>query len=854
MPSGGSQQLTATASDQFGNALSSQPGFTWSLTSGVGSVSGSGLYTAPIGAGGAAVVSASSGGIIGSDSIAVTAVTNGIWTNGSGGSWLTSGNWQGGGIPAGSGYTADFSTLNLSADATVTLDGARTIGNLVFGDTTPSNNWTLNTGTGGSLLLSATSGTPGITVKNRTATINAALSGTQGLTVSGSGLVTFTSAGNNYTGSTAINSGTLKFLRAVTNSSPTTVNTNGTLVLDNNGAIWGFTTPAISLNGGTLSYYSSGNFWTVLNTGTVTSQAGTSSTITIQGVGTGGAGFYPDPGFQGSGTVTVNNLTAGEGLALRNNTATFSGTIIVNGIASTSVGAGSGIAVGGCTTGLQNADIAVNGTMELLNTGMGWANTASGVFQMGALSGTGVVVANYSATGGITTVTLGLNGHGGTYSGTIANGNGDTLYLVKSGAGTQVLSGSSTYTGTTTVNGGTLSVMGSIASSTVTVNSGATLSGTGTIGVVTINSGGMLAPGVSGSGSLSLNSKALSLSGTVAMQSNASTGASTNVQGISALTYGGTLNVTNLSGTFAAGNTYTLFSAASYSGSLATINLPTLPSGLVWNTANLAVNGAILVSGSLPGGWSGQDIGSVGVTGSSSYGGGVYTVIGSGADIQSTADAFQFVSQSLTGDGEIRAQVTSQTNSNASAKAGVMIRSGSDAGAVNVMVALTPGNGFTFQYRAAANGTTAFTTGSSNAAPNNWVRLVKSGTLITGYVSSSGTSWTQMGTVNLSMTNSVTVGLAVTSHSNSVTSTATFANVSVTPFPSPWQSADVGSPGQQGSGEYFNGAYTLKGAGNISSTADNFHFVYQTLSGTAVARSWRGSARRRIPGPMRDWA
>ena len=69
----------------------------------------------------------------------------------------------------------------------------------------------------------------------------------------------------------------------------------------------------------------------------------------------------------------------------RNNNTTFSGTMIVNGIASTTAFNGSGIGVGGCTTGLKNADITLNGTMELLTGGIGWANTGSGQFQMGAL-------------------------------------------------------------------------------------------------------------------------------------------------------------------------------------------------------------------------------------------------------------------------------------------------------------------------------------------------------------------------------------------------------------------------------------------------------------------------------------
>ena len=45
---GASQQFSATAADQFGNVMSTQPAWTWTLASGsVGTLSGSGLYTAP---------------------------------------------------------------------------------------------------------------------------------------------------------------------------------------------------------------------------------------------------------------------------------------------------------------------------------------------------------------------------------------------------------------------------------------------------------------------------------------------------------------------------------------------------------------------------------------------------------------------------------------------------------------------------------------------------------------------------------------------------------------------------------------------------------------------------------------
>jgi regulation of enolase protein 1 (concanavalin A-like superfamily) len=247
-------------------------------------------------------------------------------------------------------------------------------------------------------------------------------------------------------------------------------------------------------------------------------------------------------------------------------------------------------------------------------------------------------------------------------------------------------------------------------------------------------------------------------------------------------------------------------------------------------TATSSVN--VTVGGSLPGGWSGSDVGSVGVAGWSSSSGNTFTVNGAGGGIGGTSDAFQFSSQTLMGDGDIRAQVTSQTNTNANAMAGIMIRNDSTAGSVNALVALTPSYGFVFQTRGSAGGsTTQGGTAFSNAAPNNWVRLTKCGTLITAYVSANGTSWAQIGTATITMSSSVNVGLVVSSASSSTLGTATFSNVSVTPFPGPWQSLDLGTTGLQGSVEYFNGAYTVKGAGSVSGTSDSFRYVYQTLSG-----------------------
>ena len=66
--------------------------------------------------------------------------------------------------------------------------------------------------------------------------------------------------------------------------------------------------------------------------------------------------------------------------------------------------------------------------------------------------------------------------------------------LIKSGAGSLVLSGDNTYRGPTTVNGGRLAVNGSLTSA-VTVNDSGTLGGSGRIAALQVNNGGTVAPG-----------------------------------------------------------------------------------------------------------------------------------------------------------------------------------------------------------------------------------------------------------------------------------------------------------------------------------------------------------------------
>jgi autotransporter-associated beta strand protein len=231
-----------------------------------------------------------------------------------------------------------------------------------------------------------------------------------------------------------------------------------------------------------------------------------------------------------------------------------------------------------------------------LNIAAGGVLDLAGISQtIGSLSGSGVM----TNMGGPASLTIDNTGDT-TFAGGIDDASlSDALRVVQEGSGTTLLSGANTYHGTTTVNGGKLLVDGSIGSGAVTVSNG-TLGGNGVIGgTVAVQSNGTLAPG----GDLST----LTVSNNVSLEPGSTTvleishTAQTNDQlaltGI--LTYGGTLVVTNLSGTLAAGDRFQLFQAGSNSGSFSTMVLPVLNDGLGWSTANL-VSGFINVVPTAP--------------------------------------------------------------------------------------------------------------------------------------------------------------------------------------------------------------------------------------------------------------
>ena len=209
-------------------------------------------------------------------------------------------------------------------------------------------------------------------------------------------------------------------------------------------------------------------------------------------------------------------------------------------------------------------------------------------------------VAALAGSGSITlgSHTLTIDGGNSQDFASIISGSGG---LVKTGAGTQTLSGMNTYTGPTRVNQGSLIIGlgGSLASSSITVTEGAALGGGGTIlGDLVV--GGTLSPGES-PGILSVEDITfvagsilnMELGGTVRGTGYDVLASSGNVT----IQDGSTLSASLINAfTPELGYEFDILDFASLSGQFTTINLPALADGLSWSTDDLYLDGTIGVT------------------------------------------------------------------------------------------------------------------------------------------------------------------------------------------------------------------------------------------------------------------
>lgn len=209
----------------------------------------------------------------------------------------------------------------------------------------------------------------------------------------------------------------------------------------------------------------------------------TNGVLTLSGAVSGAGGLTKS----GGGTLKFLGASAN----------TYTGATLVNG-GKLELGKTSGVAVPGplTITGpnsstyarlLQPEQIANTAPVVLQDTG--WIALEGNNETIGSLAGVGAV---YQSAGQTGLLTVGGDGSSATFDGIIHGGGG----LAKTGAGTFTLTGNNLYTGTTTVNGGTLMIFGQQPQSPVSILTGGTLGGTGKVGNIS-DLNGHVSPGAS---------------------------------------------------------------------------------------------------------------------------------------------------------------------------------------------------------------------------------------------------------------------------------------------------------------------------------------------------------------------
>lgn len=369
------------------------------------------------------------------------AFISGAWTNDADGNWSDTNNWSSGVIANGTSRLADFSTVNLTADRTVTLDGARTIGGLRFGDAAGTQNWFLS-GASPMTLEGGGANVPMIAVNQNTATISTPLAGTNGFAKSGNGTLALNAA-NNLGGGLVVNAGSVNI-----NGGTTTFGSGTSTIgyLTENGSL-NMTAGSLAMSGELRVGGSDQNGAQYQATGVVTVA---NSTLSVGSL-TVARGNYLDNSI--SGTLTLNN---GSTLVSTNDAVVeFAGTghgkLVING-GNFVVGpaASKWLVVGYWDAGAGEFDI-TNGGLYLENGSSiklvrGNNNTGANVVNQAGGTVTFYSDAGVTVGGG----NLDLNYAGGASSSGTYNLNGGTLTVP------QIIASSSAGGSTFNFNGGTL--------------------------------------------------------------------------------------------------------------------------------------------------------------------------------------------------------------------------------------------------------------------------------------------------------------------------------------------------------------------------------------------------------------
>ena len=383
-------------------------------------------------------------------------ITN--WALATGGSWGTGGNWSNT-SPNQIGATANLGSA-LTAAGTVTLDGNKTVSGLTFDN---ANAYTVAAGTGGTLTLQKNTGSADLAVLSgsHSVTANIALgssvnvditsggalavsgvvSGAQSLTKRGAGVLTLTAA-NTYSTGTTLEAGTLEISHTgALGAAPVSVTGNTTLragadalALANTIAIGNAITATVDTQTHTFTIPG------------VISDTSSNGALTKTGNGTlvlGGANTYGGVTTVNAGILSVSNLQNGGVASNIGQASTAAANLVLNGATLLYNGAGS------------TSD-------RLFTIGTAGATLdASGIAAL-VLSGAGSLALAGSATARTFTL-AGANTDANSLSAILSNNGVGATSLAKTGVGKWVLAGANTFSGSTVISGGTLTLTNSLA-------------------------------------------------------------------------------------------------------------------------------------------------------------------------------------------------------------------------------------------------------------------------------------------------------------------------------------------------------------------------------------------------------
>ena len=180
-------------------------------------------------------------------------------------------------------------------------------------------------------------------------------------------------------------------------------------------------------------------------------------------------------------------------------------------------------------------------------------------------------------------------------------------------------------------------------------------------------------------------------------------------------------------------------------------------------------------------------------------------------------DEFHYAyTQVLSGDFVIIAKVESVSNTNVWAKAGVMARDSLDDNSTHVTMCMTPGSGAAFQYRQVTGGPST-NVQDPNVATPYWVAVQRLGNTFVGAYCTDGSSWAQLGTIDIVMADPIYIGLCLTSHNVAATCVAVFSNVNTQAGVPTFADKDIGIMSNTKAPLYV----TLQDSGNATATVTN---------------------------------